>query len=272
MGRISLPPSHPNSIHPCLLNACYLGACASNGGVLAEFKSYFVQRTRYFLQQSLTFADRTTHFLWGSLILAIFYVQEQRLVECVTVAETTARFALACGLNLPNQFRKEDNGSKGRESLLPLPKNKAETDERIRLAHSIYAGCQVLPFLCGSDPSFTYHDGWSQFWETSFSTDQGSKVLITEEEIWRSNLRLKVSFLDTFERVQKLRRASMMTTALMLSLWLSKHKSLPKTPRSNDVGLNSPRAQSTSTLIPSFPMPRFTGVAWFYTVCGRAKM
>ncbi|KAF8311353.1 hypothetical protein DL93DRAFT_1477792 [Clavulina sp. PMI_390] len=176
MSRIILPPSHPNSIHPCLLNACYLAACASNEGCLTEFKPYFVHRTRYFLQQALTLADRTTHFLWGSLILSIFYVQEQRLVECVTVAATTARFALACGLNFPYESWKEDSASQRKEFLLPRPENKAEMDDRIRLAHSIYVGCQVLAFLCGSSPPFSHHDGWSQLWDTNFPGDQDGKV------------------------------------------------------------------------------------------------
>ncbi|KAF8312624.1 hypothetical protein DL93DRAFT_1293211 [Clavulina sp. PMI_390] len=49
----SLPPSDPESIHPCLLNACYLAACAGGGGALASLQPFFLQRTRHFLNQAL---------------------------------------------------------------------------------------------------------------------------------------------------------------------------------------------------------------------------
>ncbi|KAF8311355.1 hypothetical protein DL93DRAFT_1478003 [Clavulina sp. PMI_390] len=207
LSRISLPPSHPNSIHPCLLNACYLGACSSNGGGLTAFKPHFLERTRYFLHQSLMFADRTIHFLWANLILGVYFAQERRVVECVTVAGTTARFALACGLNLPDQSRDEVTSLQPREFILPPPGDKPEMDDRVRLAHSIYVGCQVLPLVCGSCPSFTRHDGWSHLWDKNFPRRQDGTVLMSEEEIWRFDLHLKVSVLKTFERVQKLRRA-----------------------------------------------------------------
>ncbi|KAF8316530.1 hypothetical protein DL93DRAFT_733633 [Clavulina sp. PMI_390] len=58
----SLPPSHPEAIHPCLLNACYLAACASNRRGLAAFQPHFIQRTRHFLQKSLI---ATTNGVYG---------------------------------------------------------------------------------------------------------------------------------------------------------------------------------------------------------------
>ncbi|KAF8316900.1 hypothetical protein DL93DRAFT_2154592, partial [Clavulina sp. PMI_390] len=91
---LSLPSSHPESIHRCLLNACYLGACASNGGILASFKPLFLDRTRHFMQQSLMFSDRILHFLWANCILGGFYVRERRLMEAMVLAGTPSSFAI----------------------------------------------------------------------------------------------------------------------------------------------------------------------------------
>ncbi|KAF8309030.1 hypothetical protein DL93DRAFT_1796699 [Clavulina sp. PMI_390] len=158
---LSLPPSHQDSIHPCLLNACYLGACASNGGGLASFKPYFLERTRRFLQDSLMFADRPTHFLWASIILGVFFGRERRLVECLAMAGATAHFAIACGLSLPNGSFGASDDSKSNEYLLPFATSKLDADDRVRLAHSLYIGGQTFPLLCGYPPMFRYDDKWS---------------------------------------------------------------------------------------------------------------
>ncbi|KAF8309002.1 hypothetical protein DL93DRAFT_1793902 [Clavulina sp. PMI_390] len=178
--RLSLPPSDPESIHPCLLNACYLGACGSNRGSLTAFQPYFVQRTRYFLQQSLMFADRTNHFLWASVILASFFTRERRLVEALTVVGATTCFALACGLNLPGDpfMQWENSSSYVSEYLLPPPKCSAEADERIRLAHSIYIMGQALPVLCGHPPIFNHDNRWAPMLEKVALKPHDGKVCI----------------------------------------------------------------------------------------------
>ncbi|KAF8311356.1 hypothetical protein DL93DRAFT_1478092 [Clavulina sp. PMI_390] len=179
ISRVSLPPTHPDSIHPCLLNACYLAACAGNGDGLTSFKSYFLRRTRRFLQQSLMFVDRTTHFLRAKLILGTFFAQERRVVECLTVIGTTACFAAACGLNLPYDSMKGWENSYPDGYLLPPPKDKAEADDRIRLAHSIYTGCQFLYLVCGYGHAITQDDGSSLLMNATRLEDQDPKVRST---------------------------------------------------------------------------------------------
>ncbi|KAF8309028.1 hypothetical protein DL93DRAFT_1796721 [Clavulina sp. PMI_390] len=205
MDCVSLPSSHPRSIHPCLLNACYLGACASTGGALALFQPYFLQRTRYFLEQSLMFADRTTHFLWANLILGVFFAKEHRLVESLTVADTTARFALACGLNLPDYSVKAGHDPVSNEYLLPPPHDMAEAEDRLRLAHSIYVGCQALPLLCGNSAPFPYDDGWSRVSGGVFENKDGK--ISTLGELWRLELHLKVLVTNTFQRATRFARS-----------------------------------------------------------------
>ncbi|KAF8309026.1 hypothetical protein DL93DRAFT_1796689 [Clavulina sp. PMI_390] len=207
MACVSLPRSHPDAIHPCLLNACYLGACAnSGGGLLAPFTPHFLQRTRRFLHQSLMLADRPTHFLWASVVLGVFFAKERRLLECLSVAEGLARFALACGLNLPDHSTKA-YGSAPSEYLLPPPKNKAEADERIRLAHSIYVGCQALPLLWGNPPIFPYDDQWSPIPEESSTDGTDEKIPANEGNLWRTEMHLKVLVINTFERATQFARS-----------------------------------------------------------------
>ncbi|KAF8312240.1 hypothetical protein DL93DRAFT_1328120 [Clavulina sp. PMI_390] len=79
---VSLPPSDPESIHPCLLNACYLGASMVGGKALTPLAPFFLKRTRYFLGQALMWADRVTHFLWASVILGCYFARLRRMEEC----------------------------------------------------------------------------------------------------------------------------------------------------------------------------------------------
>ncbi|KAF8309025.1 hypothetical protein DL93DRAFT_2231211 [Clavulina sp. PMI_390] len=209
--RVSLPPSHPESIHPCLLNACYLAACTSNGSGLASFKAFFLQRTRHFLQHSLMFSDRTTDFLWASLILGVFFAKERRVVESMAMAAATAHFALACGLSLPGTSARR-KGSSMNEHLLPPPRDKAEANDRVRLAHSIFFGCQALPLLSGNPLAFPYENQWSDAEEEVLSDCQDAKarfcsISMTKDDLWRSELRLRVLVINTFERSTKFARS-----------------------------------------------------------------
>ncbi|KAF8309037.1 hypothetical protein DL93DRAFT_2231218 [Clavulina sp. PMI_390] len=199
--RVLLPSSHPDSIHPCLLNACYLAACTSNGSRLTSFAPSFLRRTRRFLQHSLMFADRITHFMWASIVLSVFFARERRLIESIATASATTRFAFACGLNLPGNPVIEHDDSNTREGLLPLPKDQTEADDRVRLAHSIYLGVQAYPQLCGYPPTFPYEDWWSpDSREASLSFQNG-------KESWHRELYLRVLVTNTFERVKRFARS-----------------------------------------------------------------
>lgn len=85
-------------MHPGLLNAIYLAACSLGGGILLQHVEYFVAETQAQLQQSLTLADRITHFLWGSILLSTWFARAGRLVESYVCMVSTVRFAVGCGL------------------------------------------------------------------------------------------------------------------------------------------------------------------------------
>ncbi|KAF8310879.1 hypothetical protein DL93DRAFT_2230036 [Clavulina sp. PMI_390] len=206
---LTLPPSHPNSIHPCLLNACYLGACASNGGeFLTPFKPHFLRRTRHFLEHSLTFADRITDFLWASIILAVFFARERRLVECLAAVEGLGRMALACGLDFPGHSVERYGSPYTINYLLPPPKDDAETDDRIRLIYSIYVGGQAYTLIYGYRPMISYDDVWPPpiLKEVAALGDQGSEASMSSRELGRSALHFMVLVSNTFERAMKFAR------------------------------------------------------------------
>ncbi|KAF8299647.1 hypothetical protein DL93DRAFT_604082 [Clavulina sp. PMI_390] len=148
------------------------------------------------------FVDRSTHFLWASLILNVFFAKERRLVECMATVGATARFALACGLIRRQPSVKSTNHSYPDGYILPPPKDKAEAEERIRLAHVVYVGCQALPPLCGFAPAFTNDDRQSLILGGISLGYDDEKVPTTAEELWRFDLHIKLAILATFERVR----------------------------------------------------------------------
>ncbi|KAF8305249.1 hypothetical protein DL93DRAFT_362455 [Clavulina sp. PMI_390] len=208
MDRISLPPSHPDSIHPCLLNACYLAACASVRGGLERFKSCFLQRTRRFLQRSLMFVDRTTHFLWASLVLGVFYARERRLIECLAWAGSTAHFAIACGLDLPREPALGDKDLDSSRYILPPAKDENEADDRSRLAQAIYVGAQGFPILCECPPILPYDDNWLPASKRKSPTSSHSQKSIAMEELWRESVHLRVLISNTVHQVMGFARSA----------------------------------------------------------------
>ncbi|KAF8304931.1 hypothetical protein DL93DRAFT_2172870 [Clavulina sp. PMI_390] len=210
---VSLPPSDPDAIHPCLLNACYLGACAGGGGLLASLQPHFIRRTRHFLEQSLMFADRINHFLWASVAMGCFFARELRSQECFAVAGAATRFGFACGLTAPfkpNVDGKSDSSGPG--YLLPQLKDATGLMERIQLAHSLYLMDQTLTLLCGSQPSFPYDERWALSpREAAVRYRYGETSLVNEEQLskfWRSDTHLKVIMARTFERVMNFARSA----------------------------------------------------------------
>ncbi|KAF8317644.1 hypothetical protein DL93DRAFT_515399 [Clavulina sp. PMI_390] len=151
LRSLSLPSSRPESIHPCLRYACYLAACIMTGGRLTSLQPYMLAKTRHFLDQSLMFADRLTHFLWASMILTCCMVARmRRLEEAFAIVSSAARLATACGLTRNGTTDVQHN------YLLLPSKDEFEADDRLRLARSIYLTDQVLATLSGFSPTFRY--------------------------------------------------------------------------------------------------------------------
>ncbi|KAF8341637.1 uncharacterized protein EI90DRAFT_1760342 [Cantharellus anzutake] len=102
------PSSHPQGIHPSLLNAIYLVACNLAFGSQNPYDSLFLTRTRAHLDEALSMADRLTHFMWGSLVLCTYLARLGRIMESHSVSATTVSFAVGCGL--PERAALEQTG------------------------------------------------------------------------------------------------------------------------------------------------------------------
>ncbi|KAF8317095.1 hypothetical protein DL93DRAFT_2077244, partial [Clavulina sp. PMI_390] len=200
---LSLPPSHPESIHPCLRYACYLGACNLLHGRLASHQAYFLERTRHYLDQSLMFADRITHFLWASMILACYFGRVRRLPESFVIRSSAARLASACGLS-QNTAAVEEDDCQPSGFLLPPPRHQAEANDRIQLAYSIYISDQSLAAM--SSYFGTLRETFIQ--RSPLVSISSKEPSINEQglkeekfEFWRSQVDLKASILKLFQRV-----------------------------------------------------------------------
>ena len=174
----SLPPSDPESIHPCLLNACYLAACAGGGPILATLQPFFIQRTRHFLNQALMYADRILHFLWASIVLTCHLARRRRLDESYAIISSAAHFASACGLTDGIRTMEGVDYQVG-ERLLPPPKDETEAIGRIRLAYSLYITDHSLAALAAYPATFSYDEKWaSRSGQREIMKDRDSKVHI----------------------------------------------------------------------------------------------
>lgn len=158
-----------DTAHPCLVNAISLAACSSAGGRFAEFEAPLLERTRHHMYACLEYADRLTHFLWASVILASYYRQNARLLEASTTIATAVRFAMACGLPGLHRIASEDASI----PLLPEPTTQDEYDDRVRqvmqgelhafpanLHARLYRLIRLSHALYMADRCFTSCTGW----------------------------------------------------------------------------------------------------------------
>ena len=130
LSRLRLPPEHPDSIHPALLNSIYLAACSIGGGQMAEYESRFLAQTRTESERALAFVDRLVHFMWASVILASYYIRRGRIVEAHNTISGTVSFAVAMGLH-------QTPATHGSESIALPPADEIETHDRVALWHAL---------------------------------------------------------------------------------------------------------------------------------------
>ncbi|KAF8304900.1 hypothetical protein DL93DRAFT_413001 [Clavulina sp. PMI_390] len=147
---LSLPQSHPNSIHPSLRNACHLAACSILGGRWSQLEPHFAQITRQFLHAALVLPNpqQVIHFLWASSLMASYLARARRIEESYMVITPASYMALACGLLCTHNPEFEDNYNP-RQFLLPPPVTEEEALHRIWLAHSVFTTDQSLSVLTG---------------------------------------------------------------------------------------------------------------------------
>ncbi|KAF9512511.1 hypothetical protein BS47DRAFT_1486191 [Hydnum rufescens UP504] len=112
LERLDLPQEHPASLHPALLNVIYLG---------------HPHAPRAFPR----LADRLTHFMWTSQILAIYYGLTSRILEAYNTMSAAVRFAIGCGLH-----RKRADSAL--DSIHLPPEEEIQADDPMTLWYAMY--------------------------------------------------------------------------------------------------------------------------------------
>lgn len=142
---IRLPPSHPESPHPALLNAIFLAACNIGGGSMTAYEPLFLHRTRSSLEQSLAYADRLIHFMWANVILASYYTRVGRVVEAHNTLSATVCFAVGAGLH--------SELAEGQTGLTLPPADDVERLERVNLWYALTLCEASIDIGAGLPPS-----------------------------------------------------------------------------------------------------------------------
>ncbi|KAF8311394.1 hypothetical protein DL93DRAFT_1484159 [Clavulina sp. PMI_390] len=206
---LSLPPSHPASIHPCLRNACHLVACSIIGGRWAALEPYFAKRTRRFLDEALMLASRKhiAHFLWATVLLASYLARARRVEESYVLISSASHLLGAAGLSsthnpeiehdyIPDQF------------LLPAATTEAEALERGWLAQSVFMTDRALSVLTGYPGTFVSNMRWMPSMDEAEITYPWFKMPIVNQEelskMWRSDEHRTTSITYLFDEVTAL--------------------------------------------------------------------
>lgn len=71
---MNLPPSHPESFHPCLVNAICLIGCSLDPRLPKEWEAHFYRSARAQMQQSLSLCDRIEDWMYTTVLLINYMV------------------------------------------------------------------------------------------------------------------------------------------------------------------------------------------------------
>ncbi|KAF8306986.1 hypothetical protein DL93DRAFT_2159673 [Clavulina sp. PMI_390] len=196
LSCLSLPSSHPASIKPCLRNACCLAACSILGGRWTPLEAYFIQRTRYLLNQTLMLADPAhfAQYLWASALLASYFTRSRRLEESFAVMAAVSPLAKACGIfTTPDAETIYNPG----DFLLPPPTTEAEALNTIWLAHSLLMVDRSLSAIAGFPQSLVCEEMLVLSFEHPGIEYPYFKMPIARQEelsrIWQSDVHLNLS-------------------------------------------------------------------------------
>ncbi|KAF8308635.1 hypothetical protein DL93DRAFT_1868254 [Clavulina sp. PMI_390] len=212
LRRLSLDSSHPESLHPCLRNACHLAACSALGGRWGDLEPYFSGRTRSYLNEALAnpSSEHMTQYLRASTLMASYLLRARRLEETYMIITPTCYLAAACGLLCSHNPEVEDNYQPDR-LLLPPPATEDEALDRIWLAHSIFITDHSLSVLTGIPGSFLCGNRWGPSMENAEGVYPWFKMPMVREEllskIWQSDIHRNVATVYLFHRVNTAARS-----------------------------------------------------------------
>ncbi|KDQ12513.1 hypothetical protein BOTBODRAFT_34477 [Botryobasidium botryosum FD-172 SS1] len=143
-----LPPSHPEAIHPALLDAMCLIACLNNPQWARSYERLFYERLHRSLYECLANADRLLDFIRASTLRAAYCsIKGSRLSEAQANFPATLRFAMACGLH---QIETYDLTLHNTSPLLKQPTDLVDLGDMIYAWWSIYTCDRFHALLTGN--------------------------------------------------------------------------------------------------------------------------
>ncbi|KDQ21259.1 hypothetical protein BOTBODRAFT_25682 [Botryobasidium botryosum FD-172 SS1] len=133
---LELPSGHRDALHPALLHAVLLNGCLYAELPLRRYEKVFLQRTRYYLNQSLLAGQKLFDFLCASALLGNYFYVRGRLREGYLHTSAASAFALACGLHTIGSLCLD---SQIPNPLIPPCGSVAELGDRINLFWSLFS-------------------------------------------------------------------------------------------------------------------------------------
>ncbi|KDQ16052.1 hypothetical protein BOTBODRAFT_266530 [Botryobasidium botryosum FD-172 SS1] len=147
--QAALPPDHPHSLHPALMNAIYMLACHYGSGSLSAYEPIFLKRVRISLYQSLSIGDRLFDFVRAYALTGLYYYYKGRLSEGHFHTSAAARFAIGCGLHKITPRNPSILG------LLDPPRDNIELGDRIHTFWFLFIVDRGGSLWCGLPQSLT---------------------------------------------------------------------------------------------------------------------
>ncbi|KDQ19044.1 hypothetical protein BOTBODRAFT_28532 [Botryobasidium botryosum FD-172 SS1] len=125
-----LPPDHPDSIHPALLDAMCLLGCFHSRSSLEKYQDFFYTRVQRSLVECLKNADRLYDFIRASSLAGIYCHFRRKYIAGQNHISATIHFAMACGLH------KIENYDMTSSSISPLIRQSRDVADLGDMIHT----------------------------------------------------------------------------------------------------------------------------------------
>ncbi|KDQ08527.1 hypothetical protein BOTBODRAFT_69704 [Botryobasidium botryosum FD-172 SS1] len=150
-----LPPSHPESLHPALLDAmCLLGCMHTRGA--HTYENLFYARLQRSLCDSLANADRLHDFMRASILGGVYcHLRRRYAVAGQNHICATIHLAMGCGLHQIDSYVLY---SSDKRSLLSPSRDLVDLGDRIHTWWGLYAIDRITSLVLGTRAVIPIHE------------------------------------------------------------------------------------------------------------------
>ncbi|KDQ07250.1 hypothetical protein BOTBODRAFT_613327 [Botryobasidium botryosum FD-172 SS1] len=180
---LDLPPSHPDALHPVLVNAILLNGCLYAEDGFRQYEPLFANRIRRHLQQSLAYVEGLFDSVRALALFGCYLYSKNRVVEGHYYISSAMSLAITCGLNT---IKSLDLDTQPMNNMLKPAKDLVELGDRINTFWMLFSMDRIGTLFDGGVSRGPADEEISTIWPSPSEYYEDNCVLLQEHGSVRS--------------------------------------------------------------------------------------